>query len=162
MATFIHPHDTVLGNRPTVQRICILSGIGFIFFGLVGVLNPGFISLHLSAAHNLIHLSCGSMIILAGFAEEKKKAYILSSIMGFFFGLIGIVGFVFGNPGFPAVGDLNSDTHLLRVLPDFLELGTSDHILHLCASLILLFGAFSWRVAQDEGLGSIVDIQRRG
>jgi hypothetical protein len=162
MNTMMRPHESVLGNRPSVQRICILVGLGFIFFGLTGVLHPGFIGLHLSAAHNLIHLSCGSMILLAGFAEEKKKAYILSSSLGFIFGLLGFLGYVLGRPGFPAVGDMNSDLHLWRLAPDFLEFASSDHIFHSCISFLLLLGAFSWKISQDQALRSIIDVQRRG
>ena len=163
MATVINPRHShpLLVARTGVQKICVALGIIFIILGLTGVLQPSILGLHLSEAHNLIHLASGSLCLWSGFAEDKHKAYLLSCVLGIFYAFVGIIGFLIGKAGYPAVGYQASDSRLWRVIPDVLEFGTNDHTLHLFVGFFFLLGAFFWKMKVDSVARSIVDVQRR-
>jgi hypothetical protein len=121
-------------------------GLGLIFIALAigGTLIPELLGLHLSLVHNLIHLISGVLALSLGLAGSNK-AYNFCLFFGFTYGLLGIVGFLMGTPGYPAVGHLEADQNLFRIIPNVLELGTTDHLIHLLLSAIFLFTAYVTR-----------------
>jgi hypothetical protein len=131
--------------RTGPQKVCIILGTVFIFAGLVGVLLPGFLGMHLSVAHNFIHLISGGIAFACAFTENPKVAYGYCVLFGVIYGLIGVAGFLIGQPGYPAVGFLQADQNLFRVIPNILELGTMDHIVHLILGSAALGAAIVFR-----------------
>jgi hypothetical protein len=132
----------IVGTKNFTQKVCIYIGVFFIIAGLGGVIMPGFLGMHLSLVHNVIHLSAGALAIWSGYAEDPKRSYVYCFSFGLLFEVLGLVGFVFGSPGFPAVGNLESDDYLLRIVPNVLEMGSSDHVLHIALGAILLVSSF--------------------
>lgn len=155
-------HHNVTETNTAVQKVCIGMGIGFIVIGLAGIMMPGFMGMHLSMTHDFIHLGSGALALWAGYADDSKRAYLFSLIFGLLYGLLGIVGFLFGSAGYPGVGHMEADQNLLRVIPNVLELGTNDHLVHIVISAIFLLGAYSWKKThQDNGTRGVIDHQGR-
>jgi hypothetical protein len=126
------------------QKVCIGMGIVFILIGLVGIMMPGFMGMHLSMAHDLIHLASGALALWAG-STTDQRAFNFCLIFGGVYGLLGVVGFIIGEPGYPGVGHMHADQNLFRLVPNVLEFGTVDHVVHLAISGIFLITAYVWR-----------------
>jgi hypothetical protein len=129
-------------TKTFTQKVCIYLGVFLIIVGLGGVVVPGILGMHLSLTHNVIHLASGALGIWSGYAEDVKRSYVYCFSFGVLFGVLGLVGFVFGTPGFPSVGNLESEDYLLRIIPNVLEVGTVDHFFHLSLGAILLASSF--------------------
>jgi hypothetical protein len=163
MATVMNPqsrHHTNIANHTTIQKVCIGMGVGFILVGLAGIMMPGFMGMHLSLTHDFIHLGSGALALWAGYSDDSRKAYRFSVAFGTLYGLLGIGGFLLGSPGYPGVGNMEADQNLLRVIPNVLELGTVDHLVHIIIAAAFLLGAFSWK-RNEKGTRGIVDHQSR-
>lgn len=134
-------------SRTTPQKICISLGVAFISVGFVGVLIPGFLGMHLSMAHNMIYIISGAISLWSGYSNLNRS---MSFCIGFgtLFGLLGIAGYILGEPGYPGVGNMEADQNLFRMIPNVLEFGTMDHIVQLLISAFLLFTAFTFRKAK--------------
>lgn len=163
MATVMnrHPRSTVSANRTAVQKVCIGMGYVFVLVGILGVISPGFLGMHLSLSHNLIHVLSGALSLWVGYSDDWKKSYNFCVIFGVVYGLLGIAGFVFGEPAYPSVGNMEADESLLRVIPNVLEFGTMDHVVHFLIAFVFLATAYYWKRSHNVGTRSIVDIQRR-
>ncbi len=59
--------------------------------------------------------------------------------------MLGVVGFVAGGPGTPDMPGMAADSRLLKVIPGVLELGTSDHSLHIILGIAFLAGGLLTR-----------------
>lgn len=152
MATAMDRHGShhVMTRRTSTQKVCIGVGIFFILAGLGGIVMPGMLNLHLSTSHNLIHLASGALALWSGYADDSRKAYNFSIGFGVVYGLLGLAGFIFGEPGYPGVGHMAADENLMRVIPNALEFGTMDHGLHLLLSAILIGSAYAWKNRRDD------------
>ncbi|GEM_PF-620717 len=141
---------TYVSTRTMTQRVCITLGYIFVTVGLVGIVVPGFMGMHLSMSHNFIHLISGVLALWSGYADESRKAYNYCIGFGALYGVLGIAGFMFGEPGFPGVGHMEADENLLRIIPNVLEFGGSDHIVHIVFSGVFLITAFAFRQRRAE------------
>lgn len=131
-------------DRSGPQKVAIILGICFLVIGLVGVLIPGLMGMHLSVAHNVIHIVSGMIAIGCGYSSSNR-AYYFCVIVGALYGFLGIAGFMMGEPGYPAFGHMEADQNLFRVLPNVLELGTMDHLVHMFISAFLILTSYSYR-----------------
>lgn len=142
MATAIKRYpEHVYSPRTLTQKVCIGMGILSMIIGFAGVVIPGLFEMHLSFAHNLIHLGTGALALWAGYSDSSRKAYNFCLSFGSIYLLLGIVGFAFGSPGYPSVGHMEPDQNLLRIIPNVLEFGFSDHIVHSALGGIFLISA---------------------
>jgi hypothetical protein len=138
MATQVNP--AFRGEaKSMVQRITAAIGLCLIVVGLAGVMMPGLFGMHLSFTHNLMHLASGALGFWTGYAENSKLAKRYCIAFGVAYGVLGVAGFIIGQPGYPAVGHLEAEQYLLRVIPNVLEFGGSDHLFHMLLSAALLF-----------------------
>lgn len=139
--------------KTSVQKLCIIIGVGFIVAGLGGIMMPGMLGMHLSMAHNLIHLASGALALWAGYADSRKS-YTFCIAFGAVYGLLGVLGFLIGEPGYPGVGHMEADQNLLRVVPNVLEFGSSDHAVHIFLGAVLLAGGFLWKRRHNDYRGT--------
>jgi hypothetical protein len=142
MATTMNRHSHLAMNRTVAQKACIVLGVFFILAGMGGIIMPGLMGMHLSLLHNLIHLFSGALALWSGYAENSRRAYVFSVAFGLVYGFLGMMGFLFGKPGYPGVGHMEADENLLRLIPNALEFGTSDHVLHLILGFAFLVSAY--------------------
>ncbi|HVF29867.1 MAG TPA: DUF4383 domain-containing protein [Pyrinomonadaceae bacterium] len=112
----------------------ILGGL-FILVGLAGFAAPHLLGAHLSATHNVIHLVTGAASLYLGLAGSLSAARIFCLAFGAVYLLLAVVGFLLGS----------GDDRLLRVIPNTLEFGTADHILHVLLGGIYLIGGLLTR-----------------
>lgn len=127
------------------KTICRLLGIVFILVGIIGFIAPGLLGMHLSLAHNLVHIISGALALYFGYAGSLSGARLFCIVFGLVYLLLGVVGFVAGDnvahtvAGVPAHG---SDSSLFKALPNTLELASMDHIVHVLLGLVFLVGGF--------------------
>ena len=131
-------------ERTAPQKVVITLGLSFLVIGLVGVLIPGLLGMHLSVAHNLVHLVTGLVAIWCGFVNNNRAVNFCLAF-GTIYGALGIIGFMLGEPGYPVFGHMEADQNLFRVIPNVLELGTMDHLVHLFIGAFLVFIAYTYR-----------------
>ena len=161
MATTMNRHSHMVTSRTLIQKVCIGLGVAFILAGLGGIVMPGLLGMHLSLTHNLVHLVSGALALWCGYSDDPRKAYTFSIAFGSVYGLLGIAGFVFGNPGYPGVGHMEADQNLMRIIPNVFELGTADHIVHVLLGVAFLGSAYVWKKRNDVAGRSIVNEQAR-
>lgn len=145
MATVMNHHYHTAVPRTIPQKVCIGLGVAFILIGFAGMVMPGFMGMHLSVAHNLVHLGSGALALWCGFSDSSKNAFNFCVGFGVVYGLLGLAGYIIGQPGYPSVGHMEADQNLLRVIPNVLEFGSSDHNVHLILAAVFLFTAYKWK-----------------
>ena len=134
------------------QEVCVILGFAFVVVGLVGFVVPYLLNAHLSATHNTLFLMSGVLALWFGFKSEftaKRLCYIFGTI----YGLLGVLGFVVGVQGAAEIANPNPDRFLWRLVPEYLEFGTSDHIIHLLAGAAFICAAifnFTIRRRKEE------------
>jgi hypothetical protein len=129
-----------------IKTILNIVGTIFVVLGIAGFVSPGLGGTHLSAAHNLIHIVSGALALWFGLKGTVSGARTFSWVFGLVYGLLGVAGFVFGQPGVPAMmAEMGRDPKLLTVIPNVLELGRNDHILHVGLGIVFIAAALMAR-----------------
>lgn len=126
------------------KKAATALGVVFIAIGILGFTNPALGGTHLSPLHNLIHIVSGMTALYFGRMCVSEQTRIFCIIFGLAYFLLGVAGFALGTPTIvmsmvvdsPTVL-LRADLAVLRLIPDILELGARDHLLH-----VLLGGVF--------------------
>ncbi|HEY0079365.1 MAG TPA: DUF4383 domain-containing protein [Pyrinomonadaceae bacterium] len=134
------------------KTIATILGIGFILVGILGFIAPGLLGLHLSMAHNLVHIISGAAALYFGLAGTLRAARLFDLVFGAVYLLLGIAGFLFGGSASHTVGGVpahSADSSLLRVIPGTLEFASMDHIVHILLGLIFLIGGFLTKADLD-------------
>src|SRR5690348_8937043 len=106
MATTMKRSVGSASYKTPIQKVCITLGIIFVLIGVLGIIMPGFMGMHLSMAHNLIHLVTGALALWVGYYDDASKAYTFSIAFGAIYAVLGIAGYVIGQPGYPGVGHM--------------------------------------------------------
>jgi hypothetical protein len=117
------------------RMICRILGAGFVLIGLLGYMAPGFLGMHLSTTHNIIHLVGGAIALYLGFAATYNAARMFCLAFGAVYLLLGFLGFVA-----PAVVMDLIDGHHVAAANNNL---TPDNVVHILLGAIFLFGALS-------------------
>ena len=110
------------------KNIATVMGVLFILAGLVGFVAPSVMGMHLSVAHNWIHLVSGALALYFGLKATPAGARTFCIVFGVVYGVLGLMGFLLGGPD-----------RMLTVIPNQLVLGTMDHIVHLAFGAVFLF-----------------------
>jgi hypothetical protein len=130
------------------KRLCTIVGAVLLLVGLAGFAAPLLLGLHLSLAHNVIHLVSGAIALYLGTKGTESAARSFCWIFGIVYALLGVAGFVAGEPGTPSVPDGSpADDRLLALVPGTLELGTIDHGIHVLIGILFIVGALASRRA---------------
>ena len=145
MAMEAHPHPPEMGKPKSItQTISLIVGFVLTVLGMAGILYPSFAGLHLSIVHSLIIAAAGITLFINGNKDNDRHAFLVCLSFGTYFALFSLAGFLFGIPGTPGVGYEGSDPELLRIVPNFSELGTLDHVLNGIIGVVLLGGSADW------------------
>jgi hypothetical protein len=126
------------------KTISTILGAGFLLVGLLGFVVPGLLGAHLSVAHNVVHLVSGAAALFFGLKGSLANARMFCIVFGAVYALLGILGFIAGGQSAVSGGmpGMSPDSHLLKVIPGVLELGTADHLIHIVLGAIFLVGGF--------------------
>lgn len=112
----------------TAKKIATGLGIVLIAVGLLGFAVPSVMGMHLSVAHNIVHLVSGALALYFGLKGTPAGARNFCILFGAVYALLGVVGFVAGT---------GSD-RMFTVIPNQLMLGTVDHVVHLVLGAVFL------------------------
>ncbi|HEY0160754.1 MAG TPA: DUF4383 domain-containing protein [Thermoanaerobaculia bacterium] len=126
------------------NRVATILGIGFLLVGVLGFVAPSVLGMHLSGAHNVVHLVTGAVSLYLGLKGSPSAAKTFCVAFGAVYLLLGVAGFVAGSDGAPGVPGPH-DTRLLKLIPGTLEFGTMDHIVHILLGAIYLIGGLMTR-----------------
>lgn len=116
------------------KTLSTILGIIFLVVGLLGFAAPSLMGMHLSVAHNVIHLVSGALALYFGTKGTYDSARAFCIIFGIIYGLLGLIGFVAGGADY-----------MLTVIPDQLVLGKMDHIIHVILGILFIIGGLSPR-----------------
>ena len=131
-------------EKTAVQKVTLTLGAALIITGFAGAILPGAFGMHLSMTHNFVHIVSGALALWFG-SSSPSRAFSYCLIFGALYAVVGITGFLIGVPGYPTVGNMEADQNLVRVIPNILEIGTMDHIVHFIFGTFLLFTAYTFR-----------------
>ncbi|MFA5583554.1 MAG: hypothetical protein WDA09_05000 [Bacteriovoracaceae bacterium] len=132
--------------RNFTQVISLIVGAVLFVLGACGLLYPGFAGLHLGVVHCLIICVAGATLFYnGGWKDNGFYAFMCCFFFGAFFGLLGLIGFIFGSPGTPSIGFTEPDPNLFVLIKGIAEYGRLDHILNAFIGIILMGGAFDWQ-----------------
>jgi hypothetical protein len=134
-----------------VKKIALWLGVGFLLVGLAGFAAPTLFGAHLSVAHNLVHLVTGAVSLWFGTRGTLAGARAFALAFGAVYVLLGVAGFVFGTTTGVSFQSTTSETNLLRVIPGVLELGTSDHVIHILLGGVYLVAALATHPVSTPG-----------
>ena len=115
------------------KTIATILGAVFILVGLLGFVTPHIMGMHLSAAHNIIHLASGAIALYLGLAGSLSAARMFCIIFGAVYLLLGLVGFLMGD----------GTDRLFTLIPNRLAFGTMDHIVHILLGVVFLIGGLT-------------------
>jgi serine/threonine protein kinase len=134
------------------KRCAVILGIAFISLGLIGFAVPNLFGLHLSFAHNLVHLVSGATAFFFGWRGTLSGARRFCRIFGVAYLLLGVVGFLLGHPYYDYYSSYSylRDLRMFFLIPG-LPLGTMDHFLHMLLGGLFLIGGFVSRVNKQPG-----------
>src|SRR3954471_4774760 len=121
------------------KTIATILGIIFLVVGLLGFAAPGMMGMHLSPAHNIVHLVSGALALYFGARGTYDAARAFCIIFGIVYGLLGLIGFVAGA----------GPDYMLNLVPNQLMLGKMDHIIHVILGVVFILGGFSARPVES-------------
>ena len=120
------------------KTVCKILGVVFLLVGLIGFVSPRLLDAHLFAAHNVVHLVSGAVALYFGFAGSLSGAKMFCLVFGIVYLALGVLGIAMGNP---------ANDRMWVVGP--LELGQSDHGIHILLGVIFLAGGLFTKVRTD-------------
>ena len=134
------------------KTVATIMGVVFILAGLVGFISNDLLGFHLTAFHNAgVHILSGAISLYFGLKGTLAGARLFDLIFGVVYALIGVVGFLAGSSQSPSAGVPGpTSDYLFKAVPGHLELGTSDHILHIVLGLIFVVGGLLTRADADR------------
>jgi hypothetical protein len=110
------------------KTICKILGVVLLFVGVVGFAAPNLLAAHLTPPHNVVHIVSGVVALYFGFAGTLSGARIFSLVFGVVYLALGVMGLAMGE----------APHRMLTLGP--LELGTSDHAIHILLGVLFLAG----------------------
>src|SRR5438445_1591394 len=123
-----------MNTNIVVTKTATFGGALLVVVGLLGFIAPGFMGMHLSAAHNVVLLLSGALAIYFGLMATSSAARTFCIVFGALYGVLGLVGFVSGG-----------QNYTFTIIPGALVLGTMDHLVHLVLGAVFLSGGWGWR-----------------
>ena len=117
------------------NRIATILGLGFLLVGIIGFIDSDILGMHLTLAHNIVHLVTGAVSLWLGLKGTPSAAKTFCIVFGAVYLLLGICGFLLGSGA----------DKMLEILPGQLMFGRMDHIVHVLLGAIYLVGGFATR-----------------
>jgi len=110
-----------------VTKTATFGGALLVVVGLLGFIAPGFMGMHLSAAHNVVLLLSGALAIYFGLMATQAAGRTFCLVFGALYGVLGLVGFV-----------SRGQNYTFTIIPGALVLETMDHLVHLILGAVFL------------------------
>jgi hypothetical protein len=141
------------------KTIATLMGVVFILAGIVGFISNDLLGFHLTAFHNAgVHIVSGAISLYFGLKGTLAGARLFCLVFGAVYALIGVAGFLLGSDGSPSAGVPGpASSYMFKPVPSLLELGTSDHILHILLGLIFVIGGLLTKADLHRATDRVAD-----
>lgn len=78
----------------TIKFLCRVLGYGLVLVGIVGFFAPHLLGMHLTAWHNVIHLTSGALSLYFGYRGTIAAARTFAFSFGLVYLGLGLLGFV--------------------------------------------------------------------
>jgi hypothetical protein len=121
-----------MNTRKTLSALGVLS----IVLGLMGFAIHNLMGMHLSPAHNIIHLVTGVLALYFSNKGTLHAARSFSVVFGIIYALLGVIGLVAGGVD-----------KTLVVIPNLLMFGTADNVFHIIVGSLFLSAGLARRTA---------------
>ena len=115
------------------KTVCKILGVVFVLVGVCGFVAPRLLGAHLTPAHNVVHIVSGIIALYFGFAGTLSAAKIFALVFGVVYLALGILGMALGM----------GQEKMWMVGP--LDLGQSDHGIHILLGVVFLAGGLFTR-----------------
>lgn len=122
------------------KNFATVIGAAFVIVGLFGFYAPNVFGMHLSIAHDVIHLVSGVVALYFGLFASREAARLFDFLFGAVYLGLGLVGWFWGMQdatGLPDYVAYGYNHHMFTIIPGVLEFGAMDHLVH-----VLIGGAF--------------------
>ncbi|HXG93727.1 MAG TPA: DUF4383 domain-containing protein [Blastocatellia bacterium] len=133
------------------KPVSTLIGLILLVVGVVGFIpnTHNLLGAHLSPAHNAVHIVSGLLALYFGIKGTPGQAKAFALIFGIVYAALGVVGYLMGKPGEVTLASMRgqSDEHLFPVIKGTLELGTTDHYIHIAVGVLFLIAAIATRIS---------------
>lgn len=110
------------------KTVCKILGVVFLLVGIAGFAKADLLGAHFNPAHNIVHILTGAAALYLGFAGSLSAARAFALIFGVVYLALGILGLTMGTGAM----------RMWTVGP--LELGNSDHGIHILLGAVFLAG----------------------
>ncbi len=127
-----------------VTRTTTFGGALLVVVGLLGFIAPGFLGMHLSALHNVVHLLSGAAALYFGLVATQAAGRTFCLVFGASYGLLALAGL--------GVGGLNNT---ITIISGALVLGTMDHVVHLILGAVFLSVGLASETGRRQRLGAL-------
>ena len=119
--------NNIMNTNVIVTKTATFGGALLAVVGLLGFIAPGFMGMHLSAAHNVVFLLSGALAIYFGLIATQAAGRTFCIVFGTVYSVLGLAGFFAGGAGYT-----------FTLIPGALVLGTMDHLMHLILGAVFL------------------------
>jgi hypothetical protein len=126
------------------QAVELELGFMLLIISVFGLTNPSFLGLKLNVVHCLVLGVAGALSLWGSLTPSTLTSFRINLYLGVFFILNAILGYLVGTPGI-AQYKFYSEEQLNRLAPGFLDLATTDHLVHFFLGAVFLIEAFFWR-----------------
>src|SRR5215510_15629687 len=117
------------------KAICKVLGVVFLLLGILGFVFPRLLGMHLSSAHNIIHLISAALALYFGFVASPSAARAFSLIFGAIYLLLGVLGFIAPGPVIRLI-----QAHLT---PGGLRSIAADNIFHMLLGVVFIIAGLA-------------------
>lgn len=126
-----------------MKTITNVIGAVMVLTGLIGFVNPNFMSFALSPLHNVILLVVGAVALYFGIRGTEYQARNTCRTLGILFSALGLLTFLLGGPGTATAGNVAIQANdVWKIIPGQLEYTTADGIRNLVVGVLGLFAGF--------------------
>lgn len=126
-----------------MKTITNTLGVLLALVAVIGFINNGALGMNLNPLHDVLLLIAGAAALYFGTQGTEFDARNCCRALGVVFALLGVIG-IFSGGGMVTLHDLagRHASHLIRLLPGHLELGTADSVFNLIIGAVGLIAGF--------------------
>lgn len=132
-------------RRTKVMMKSITNTVGVLLciVAIIGFLNNGAMGMNLNPMHDVLLLVAGAAALYFGIQGTEFDARNCCRVLGVVFALVGVIG-IFSGGGMVTLHDLagRHASHLIRLIPGHLEMGTADSVFNLIIGAVSLIAGF--------------------
>ena len=115
------------------KTACKILGVILILVGIIGLFVHTLLGMHLTPAHNILHLVTGALALYFGFTGTSEATHMFCRVIGVIYLLVGILGFI--APGVvERMLQIHTMTESVNLIP--------DNIVHLLVGAIFSIVGF--------------------